>query len=235
VRSTLGMTMSAAITGMMPSFARQFAGPAADSHRLVGYSLKYMCLAIAAVATVMGLAAEWIIGILFGAEFAAAVRPLEILAWAQVLVAVDAVLQQALLAAGQAYATVRHAAVGVTAQLVLILILALTSVLDLPGIALAVLLSAAVTLVMDLRYLVKHVAAIPVRRFVAGPLAATAVVAAAMFVADGHALAARVLVAVLAWAAVTMLFGLLPRDELKFMARLVALPGIGRGPRPRAE
>ena len=233
VRSTLGMTMSAAITGMMPSFARQFAGPAADSHQLVGYSLKYMCLAIAAVATVIGLAAEWIIDLLFGADFDAAVRPLEILAWAQVLVAVDAVLQQALLAAGHEYATVRHSSAGVAAQLALILLLA--SVLDLTGIALAVLLASAVTLFIDLRYLVKHVAAIPVRRFVVGPLAATAVVATAMFVADGHGFGMRVLVAVLAWVVVTLLFGLLPRDELKFMARLAALPGIGRGQRPRAE
>ncbi|MBK6350386.1 MAG: hypothetical protein IPF50_11505 [Proteobacteria bacterium] len=100
VRSTLGMTMSAAIVGMMPSFARNLAGPGGDSRRLVSYSVKYMCLAMSAVATVIGLCAEWLVGLLFGPAFSGASLPLQILAWAQVLVAVDAVLQQVLLRRG---------------------------------------------------------------------------------------------------------------------------------------
>ena len=64
VRSTLGMTMSAAIVGMMPSFARNLAGPGGDSRRLVSYSVKYMCLAMSAVATVIGLCADWLVRLL---------------------------------------------------------------------------------------------------------------------------------------------------------------------------
>jgi len=230
VRSTLGMTMSAMIAGMMPSFARQFVDPRGSSDRLVGYSVKYMCLAISAVATVIGLGADWIIGLLFGPAFAHASAPLQILAWAQVLVAVDAVLQQVMLAAGHEYATVRHSAVGVAGQLVLILLLA--SALDLPGVAVAVLLSAAFTLALNLRFVARHVAPIPVGQFAAAPLAAAGLVAAMMFVVHDQPFLVRVLVLTGAWGVAAALFRLLPREELRFMRQLASLPRVKHGENP---
>lgn len=226
VRSTLGMTMSAAIVGMMPSFARNFAEPGGDSGRLVGFSIKYMCLAMSAVATAICLCADWLIGLLFGPAFASASLPLQVLVWAQVLVAVDAVLQQVLLAAGREYAAVGHSAVGVVGQAILILLLATS--LDLPGVALAVLLSAALTLALDLRIVVKHVVAIPVGRFAARPIATACLLAGVMLVTLELSFPVRTLVLAGSWGLALVLFQLLPREELRFMRQLAPWPRAKR-------
>lgn len=226
IRSTLGMTIAAAIVGLMPSFARNFSDPGAKSERLVGYSIKYMCLAMAAVATLIDLAAEWIISLLFGVEFEAASRLLQLLVWVQVFVAVDAVLQQAMLAAGHSYATVRHSVAGVVGQLVLIFLL--VSVLGLTGVALAVLLSSALTLLLNLRYVVKNVSAIPIVKFAVAPLTAAVLVAGMMFVVHDRTFVVRLLVSIVAWGVAMSVFRLLPREEFGFMRRVVSLPGGGR-------
>ena len=226
IRSTLGMTMSAMIVGMMPSFSRNFADSDSNSGQLVGYSVKYMCLAMSAVATVISLGGEWIISLLFGVSFSGAAQLLEILVWVQVLVAVDAVLQQAMLAAGYEYTAVRYSSVGVAGQLVLILPLAY--VLGLEGAALAVLLSSALTLILDLRFVVRNVVAIPVGRFATGPLAAACLVAVMILAVHDQPFVVRVLVAICSWGVATAVFRLLPREEIRFMRQLVSLPRAKR-------
>jgi len=221
IRSTLGMTMSASIVGLMPSFARNLGPSGSSPDALIGYSMKYMCLGMSAVATLIALLADSIIELLFGSAFAAASRPLQILVWTQVLVAVDAVLQQAMLATRAVYPAIRHSAVGVAGQLALILLLAM--VLGLPGAALAVLLSSALTLALDLRFVVKNVSPIPIRRFAVAPLAAAGLVAILMLVLDGVPFAVRLLVAFGSWGVAIALFRVLPREERRFMMQLASL------------
>jgi O-antigen/teichoic acid export membrane protein len=222
IRSTLGMTMSASIVGLMPSFARSIGQEDHSSAGLVAYSVKYMCLGMAAVATGIALLSDWIVRLFFGAEFAAAALPLQVLAWAQVLVAVDAVLQQALLASGAAFAAIRHTAFGLAAQFALILLL--VGPLGLPGAALAVLLSSGVALAFDLTRVVRKVTAFPVARYAGLPLLAAAAVASALHLTGGMTFAVRAAVAAAAWAAAIAVFRLLPLDELRFIRQL-ALPG----------
>lgn len=227
VRSTLGMTMSATIAGLMPSFARHFADPRAHPERLVGFSLKYMCLAMSVAATVINLCAQWLIVLLFGSTFAAASLLLQILVWAQVLVAMDTVLRQAMLAAGHEYPAVWHATLGLGAQLTLILLLAIP--LDLPGVALAVLLSSAFTLALDLRFVLKTVIAVPVGQFVASPLAASSLVAVTMLALHQQSFVIRLLAVVGIWGVATALFRLLPLEELRFLRHLATVPRAKRG------
>jgi O-antigen/teichoic acid export membrane protein len=227
VRSTLGMTMSAAIVGMMPSFARNLSEPAAGSERLVGYSVKYMCIGMSAVATIIALCSDWIVRLLFGSAFTGAAQPMQILAWAQVLVAMDAVMQQVMLAAGREYAAVSYSAIGVLAQLALIL--ALASATDLRGVAAALLLSSAVSLALDLRFVARNVAPIAVRTCAGGPLAAAGLVAASVWVLQEQPFVYRVLAAIVAWAAAIAVFRLFPRDELRFLKQVVPLRRWPRG------
>ena len=221
-RSTLGMTMSASIVGLMPSFARSLGQASPASGGLVAYSVKYMCLAMAVIATGIVLFADWIIRLFFGPAFATAAMPLQILAWAQVLVAVDAVLQQAMLATGAAFPAIRHSVAGIVAQLALILLL--VAPLGLPGAALAILLSSALTVALDLRYVATKVTDFPVVRFAAAPLTAAAVVALALQFVGSQPFIIRVLVATAGWIATIASFRLLPREELEFMMH-IALPG----------
>jgi O-antigen/teichoic acid export membrane protein len=222
IRSTLGMTMSASIVGLMPSFARSLGQETPGSAGLVAYSVKYMCLGMSAVATGIALVSAWIIQLFFGAEFSAAALPLQILAWAQVLVAVDAVLQQALLATGAAFAAIRHTALGLIGQLALILLL--VGPLGLPGAAIAVLLSSAIALAFDLTRVVRRLTAFPVARFAVCPLAAAALIALALHFAGGESFLVRLAVAILGWAAALAIFRLLPPEELRFIRHL-AMPG----------
>ncbi len=218
IRSTLGMTMSATIVGLMPSFARSLGQANSGAGGLVAFSVKYMCIAMAAVATVIALMSDWIINLFFGAAFAEASLPLQILAWAQVLVAVDAVLQQAMLASGAAYPAIRHSAAGIAVQLGFMLLL--VTPFGLPGAALAIVLSSASTLALDLRFVVKRVTAFPVARFAAVPLAAAALVAVTLQFAGGQPVWVRLLVAATGWGVALAFFRLLPGEELRFIREL---------------
>lgn len=220
LRSTLAMTMSASIVGLMPAFARHLGQSESGTAGLVGFSMKYMCVAMSALATVIALLSAWIIELLFGAEFVGASLPLQILIWAQVVTAVDAVLQQAMLARGDVFPAIRHSAAGVVGQLALLFFL--TAALGLPGAALAALLSATLTLALDLRYVVSNVAEISVVRFVVVPLAAAALVAASLLVIHDASFILRLAVAVGAWTVAMALFRVFPREELRFMVEIIA-------------
>jgi len=232
LRSTLGMIMSAGIVGLMPAFARNLGrtdvSTGAQSELLIGFSMKYMCIGMSLLATVIALLSHWIIRVLYGSEFAPAAMPLQLLVWAQVLVAVDAVLQQAMLASGSVLPAVRHSAAGVVAQLVLIFLF--TTLMGLAGAAVAVLLACAVTLALDLHFVSKNVTAVPVRRFAVAPLAVAVIVACSMLVADHISFALRLLIAIGSWCVAMALFRVLPREELRFILHL-AMPGRARATR----
>ncbi len=219
LRSTLAMVMSASIVGLMPAFARSLAGSATDADGLVRYSIKYMCVAMSVLATAVALLSNWIIDLLYGVEFAGASRPLQILIWAQVVTAVDAVLQQAMLARGDVYPAVRHSAAGVLVQFAMILIGA--ALLGLAGAALAVLLGSLLTLALDLRFVVRKVTPIPIWRFAVAPLAAAAVIGTVMLFLDHKPIAIRLAAAVGTWTLTMALFRVLPRQELRFMMQLL--------------
>jgi O-antigen/teichoic acid export membrane protein len=230
LRSTVAMVMSASIVGLMPAFARSLVDSTADANDLVGYSVKYMCLGMSLAATVVALLSGWIIDLLYGAEFAAAARLLQILIWAQVVTAVDAVLQQAMLARGEVYPTIRHSTAGVAAQFALILTGA--AAIGLEGAAVAVLLSMLLTLGLNLRFVARNVAPIPIWHFAAAPLASMAVIAATMLFLEPEPFAIRVAAAIGTWIVTMAIFRLLPRQELQFMKRLLKL---GRGGQPEGS
>jgi O-antigen/teichoic acid export membrane protein len=223
IRGTLGMTMAVSITGLMPSFARSL-GPqaSAGSGGLVAYSVKYMCLGMAAIATGIALLSHWVVQLFFGGAFAEAAVPLQILAWAQVLVAMDAVLQQAMLASGHAFPAIRRTAVGLAMQLALLWVL--VRPFGLPGAAHAVLLASAVALALDLAYVVRSVTAFPVARFALAPLAAAATVAIVLRLCDGLPFLGQLFAAIAAWAVAIPVLRVLPREEMRFIAHL-ASPG----------
>ena len=221
VRSTLGMTMSASVIGLMPEFARNAReGEVGSADTLIGYSVKYMCLGMALIGTVVAVLSDWIIRLLFGSEFAAAAIPLQLLTWTQVLNGVDAVLQQAMLARAAVGPAIRNSTIGVVAQFALLI--GLAAGWGLPGAALAVLLSSFATMVMDLDHLVRHMVAIRVWHFAVAPLLATLAVAVLLLAVQDAGIATRSAVAVGTWAVAMALFRVLPRQELAFIRRLVA-------------
>lgn len=219
LRSTLGLTMSASITGLMPAFARSAGEQEDRAATLIGFSLKYMCVGMSLVATGITVLAAWIVHLLYGPEFAGAAFPLQLLAWAQVLTAVDAVLQQAMLARQAVMPAIRHSAIGVAAQGALLVLLSWR--FGLAGGAAAVLIAAAMTLAIDLRYVASRATRFPLWHFAGAPLLAASCVAALMFATDHLSLLLRALIAIGSWAAAVASFRVLPREELRFMWQLV--------------
>ena len=119
-----------------------------------------------------------------------------------------------------------NSAAGVIGQAALILLLAIY--MDLPGVALGVLLSAALTLALDLRVVVKYVVAFPVGRFAVGPMAAAGLVAGVMLATHDLSFMVRAMALAGSWALALVLFQLLPREELRFMRQLAPWPRAKR-------
>ena len=112
------------------------------------------------------------------------------------------------------------------------LILIGAATLGLEGAAVAVLLSMLLTLGLNLRFVARSVAPIPIWHFAAAPLVSTAVIAATMLFLESEPFAIRVAAAVGIWILTMAIFRLLPRQELRFMMRLLKL---GRGGQPQAS
>lgn len=219
LRSTLGVTMTASIRGLMPAFARSPGDPEEQAGRLIGFSVKYMCVGMALVATVITVLAPWIVRLLYGPGFAQSVLPLQLLVWAQVLISVDAVLQQAMLARQAVMPAVRHTATGVALQGALLVLLSWQ--FGLQGAGFAVILAATAVLSLDLRYVTRNVSRFPTWIFVGAPLAAIACVATLTLATDRLALPMHAVVALGGWAAAVAVFRFLPMEDLRFMWRLI--------------
>jgi len=219
IRSTVAMTMSASIVGLMPALARNAAGQQQGTSLLLGFSVKYMCIVMSIVASLVALLSEELVFLLFGESFASAALPLQLLAWTQVLNGVSAVLQQSMLARGAVGAAIMNS--GVTLVLQLCLLVALSPVLGVSGAALAVLGSSAIAVAVDLRYVHRRVTPLELRRFVFGPFIAAALVACATFAASWTPLWMRVLTALGSWVIATALFRIFPQEEMRFMWQLV--------------
>jgi O-antigen/teichoic acid export membrane protein len=228
VRNTLEMVGTASVTGLMPAFARDGALANPGPNGLIGFSIKYMCVGMSMLATAIVVLSDWIVVLLFGPEFEEAARPMQILAWAQVLLAADAVLQQAMLSRNFTYAAMRNACLALLGQLVLVI--ALARFAGLTGAATGVLLSAVLWILLDLRFTTRRIAAIAMARFVWMPLAAVSLVALFTLLVVDATLATRALVASASWVVSMTVFGILPREELRFMSRLLA-PGRASGTR----
>lgn len=229
LRSTLGMTVSVTMLGMMPAFARNFSGSGSRSDMLIAYSAKYVAICISLVATGIAVFAAWIIQILYGKEFVDAVLPLQILAWAQVVVAVDSVLKQAMLAARHEYSAVRRALAGLVIQFVLIV--AMARFLDLPGVSLGILISAVILLGIDLHFVVRRVARIQIFAFVAAPLLGAMMIGAVLILVDQDAILTRLVVAVFGWAVATAGLRLMPRDEARLLRQILFARRSGKAAR----
>lgn len=222
IRSTVAMTMSASIVGLMPALARNAAGPQQETSLLIGFSVKYMCVAMSLLASLVALLAHEVTLLLFGGSFVSAAVPLQLLAWAQVMNGISSVLQQSMLARGAVVAAIRNSTLSLALQFGLLAGLSL--VLGVPGAALAVLLTSAAAVAIDLRFVHRQVTPIEMRRFVVSPIAGSLLVGCALYAASGMPLWARLAVALGSWAIALLMFQILPRDELRFMRQLARVP-----------
>ena len=215
IRLTLGMVIAVATTAIMPAFARSFAANDPQGGVLVAFTIKYVCLILTGAAAAISVFADDIVHILYGPAFAQSAVILQVLAWAQMLVATDAVLKQAMLAHGREYAVVGRAVAGVIC--LVILLLALGRVFGLQGAAAAVLVAAAVTLALDLHFTIRRVLTFEVGRFVFVPIACGAALACVLLALDGAATLVRLAAALAVFLLFVVAFRLIPAREWGFL------------------
>ncbi len=219
IRLTLGIAIAGATAGIMPAFSKSFSGAEAHRHALVSYSIKYVCLAVSLAATVISIFAEPIIRVLYGPAFSESAVLLQVLVWAQVLVATDAVLKQAIFVNAREYAVVTRAVAGLVCLAVLVI--ALGNFYGLLGAAVAVLLAATVTLAMDLRFAVREVVTVDVWKFVLKPLVCGFLVGSVLLLLDDASPLTRLVAGVLTFVIVAVVTRLLPKEERVFLKAVV--------------
>ena len=210
-RQTLGMAVSVSMTAVMPSFSRGF--ETADSGRaaLVGQSIKFTVLVIGLVAIGLNVFAEPLVLLLYGAKFRASVLPMQVLAWAHVIVAADAMVKQAMVAGRQERAVPVRALVGTIVLALLVVMLARR--LGTVGAALAVGLAGTVTLLLDLRFTARSVIQFDIWAAVGKPFLCLGATAAALFLLLDAQLWLRLVAAAVTFLGTAMATQLLPADE----------------------
>jgi O-antigen/teichoic acid export membrane protein len=219
VRNTIAMTMQATVQGIMPAFSRNFSGEGPQSDVLISYSAKYVAIGMALIATGLAVLSGWIIRLLYGPQFLDAILPLQILLWAQVVVSVDAVLRQAMLAARHEYSAVRRSLAGLLALLVVIVSTA--KLFGLVGVAAGMLLAAVILLWVDVHFVHRRVSAIRSASAVVAPLSAALLIGTALALIDYDAILTRILVATVGWALAFLVLRLIPRAEFELLRRVV--------------
>jgi O-antigen/teichoic acid export membrane protein len=225
IRLTLGIMVAVATTAIMPALSRAFAGGSNDRHALVSYSVKYVCVILSCAALAISILADVIVRILYGPQFAASGLLLQVLIWTQVLVATDAVLKQTMIANGREKAVVIRALAGLTALAALVL--GLGYAFGLLGAAGGVLAAAAVTLVLDARYVTRAVGGFDALRFLWKPLACGALAGGVLVYLNGASPLLRLAAGFSAFLAVAFVVRLLPRAERAFL-RDALRHGAGR-------
>lgn len=219
IRNTIAMTMQATMQGIMPAFSRNFSGEGSQSSKLISYSAKYVAIGMALIATGIAVLAGWIVQLLYGSQFLDAILPLQILLWAQVVVAVDGVLRQAMLASRNEYSAVRRSLAG---MLTLLLVLVSTAKnFGLVGVAAGMLLAAVALLWVDLRFVHRRVTPIRSGPMIVAPLAAALLIGAALAAIDPDAILTRILVATTGWVLAFAVLRLLPREEIQFLRHIL--------------
>jgi len=130
-------------------------------------------------------------------------------------VATDAVLKQAIIVNGWEYAVVTRAVAGLICLVVLVI--ALGGFYGLLGVAVAVLLAAMVTLAMDLRFAVREVVTVDVRKFVLKPIGCGFLVGSVLLLLNGATPVTRLVAGVLTFAIAAFAMRLLPSEERVFL------------------
>lgn len=225
IRLTLGIMVAVATTAIMPALARAFSGGSDDRHALVAYSVKYVCVTLSIAALFISILADVIVRILYGAPFMASAFLLQVLIWAQVLVATDSVLKQAMIANGREYAVVTRALAGLA--VLAVLVLGLGHFFGLIGAAAGVLAAATLTLVLDATFVTRKVGSFDAIRYLGKPLACAGVSGALLVYLDGASPLLRFGAGLGAFLVVALAVGLLPRPEREFL-RAAFQHGLGR-------
>ncbi len=228
-RNAVAMAMQAAMLGMMPALARNFSDTGDKSGQLISYSAKYVALCIGLAATAIAVLAAWIIRLLYGEHFVAAILPLQILVWAQVVIAVDLVLRQTMMAARLEYSAVRRTLLGLVVQFAVIIVAA--KPLGLIGVSIGILLAAIFLLAIDVAFIHRRVARIRVGSAVVAPLSVALLIGTVLVLIDYDELVMRIGVAVVGWALAFVFLRLVPRDELAILKRIVTARRAAKPPK----
>jgi O-antigen/teichoic acid export membrane protein len=205
--------------GMMPAFSRNFSDTGQQSAKLISYSAKYVGLSMSLLATGIAVLSGWIIRLLYGAQFLDAILPLQILVWAQVVIAVDAVLRQAMLAARHEYSAVRRSLAGTLIQF--LVIVSTANLFGLVGVASGMLIAAILLLWVDLRFVHKRVAAIRMGSAVVAPLATALLIGAGLALIDYDDILTRIFVAAVGWMLAFVALRLVPREDIQLLRQIM--------------
>lgn len=218
VRQTSAMIIPIVTMAILPTLSRTFVQDRHKSATLLEKALKLLLIVILPFAFVVAIAADWIVPLLYGSGYEAAVPVLRIVVWSQVFFVADAVLNQIMMASNHERPMVRRTAITLAASVVLTLLLAPRY--GALGAAWTVVLTRALNLGLDAQFVTKRIMRIDAVEAVGKPLVCAALAGAVAFALRGQGLYILLAGAAIVYAVLLFVVGAISRDELLLARRL---------------
>ena len=168
IRQTIATMVPIVTLAIMPAFSRTFRDNRAKGAVLATYSMKFLLIGILPVAFLVAASAPAIIRLLYGSGYEASAPVLQTVIWAQVFLAVDMILKQAMIASDNELSMLRRSATGLLVQIALTV--TLVPVFGVQGVAIAIVCTSALVVSLNAHFVRRHVVTLDVARAVFKPL-----------------------------------------------------------------
>jgi O-antigen/teichoic acid export membrane protein len=202
----------------LPLFTRSFQQDTNKLGSLSDQMVKFMLIFIFPAIFFIAVLADKIILLLYGSGYEGAVALLQVVVWAQVFFAVDAVMKQNMIASDNEGSMVLRSALALTVNIVLTIVFG--KIFGVIGVVAAVVVSSAFLLALDVIFVTRHVAKSNLIQVMGKPFICAAIAGLAALSVQGQGLIAVIVLAGIAYAACLYLFRAFSGEELSLLRQL---------------
>jgi len=212
ISQTISMIISIVMLTVLPVFTRSFKKDREKTRLLSDLTLKFILILIFPFTFFVTVAAYKIIFLLYGTGYEASVPLLQLLIWSQVFIAADSVMKQNMIASDNEGAMVRRSALVLAVNMVLTI--TFSKIFGGFGIAAAVVMSSALLLALDIRFVTKHISKPNLGQVIGKPFICAALAGMAAFAVKDQELIIILLLACLVYALFLFIFKVFTGEEV---------------------
>lgn len=218
IRQTIATMIPIVTLAIMPAFSRTFRDNRAKGAVLASYSMKFLLIGVLPVAFLVAASAPAIIGLLYGNGYEASAPVLQTVIWAQVFLAVDMILKQAMIASDNELSMLRRSATGLFVQIALTV--TLVPIFGVQGVAIAIVCTTALVVSLNAHFVRRHVVTLDLAGAVFKPLLCAVGAGAVALALRGNNLVLIAAAAALTYLAALFVLRTFSPDELMMMRRI---------------
>jgi len=206
------------IISILPFFSRSFKNVQINPGILIAQTLKFLLIIVLPFAFVVTAIADKIILLLYGSGYESSVQVLQIIIWSQVFLAADLVMKQSMIANDNERAMVWRSVLAIITNVVLTITLGKTY--GLIGVAIAVVVSSAFILILDISFVLRLISRTSLAQAVAKPFLCASLAGIVAFVLINQGLLILTLITAVTYAVSLLLFKAFSTEELLVMRQL---------------